>query len=222
MYWKEALSSYLSCAHIHQRARWRRLSPSSPWPRNPSKSINSPKVPKARQLCSLHDSWTPKVHRCQEELKSPLAPKLLRNNDDTLSKKTKQKQLLNSATLLPRPFLNWSRQVSPLSSWNFSYFPSTWSALPPPCLQPLARWNALSLPHTHSMKDPIHSESWEHWEVTKSRLLLDAWECVPSRTQILRICLLEGKGGEKEEGRDKNAPPFSLSPGRAPGLWERS
>lgn len=138
-------------------------------------------------------------------------------------KKTKQKQLLNSATLLPRPFLNWSHQVSPFSSWNFSYFPSTWSALPPPRLQPLARWNPLSLPPTHSMKDPIHSESWEHWEVTKSSLPLDAGECVPSRTQrILRICLLEGKGGKEEEGRHKNAPPFSLSPRTAPGLWERS
>lgn len=157
MHWKEALSPYLSCAHIHQRARWRWLSPNSPGSRNPSKSINSPKVSKARQLCSLHDSWTPKVHRWQEELKSPLTPKLMQNNEDTSSKKTKQKQLLNSATLLPRPFLNWSRQVSPLSSWNFSYFPPTWSALPLPCLQPLGRWNALSLPPTHSTKDPIHS-----------------------------------------------------------------
>lgn len=144
----------------------------------------------------------------------------MQNNEDTSSKKTKkQKQLLNSATLLPRPFLNWSRQVSPLFPGTSPIF-HLHGLLCPTCLQPLGRWNALSLPHTQ-YEGSYTLKNHENTEQSQ----------VQYPPRCLGTCVLQGAAdpqdmliGRKRKGRGRQGqecPTLSLSPGRGTRLMRK-
>lgn len=209
MNWRR-LSPYLSCAHIHQRARWDDWAPTPLGSRNPSKSINSLRSPKPGSLFStwlVNTKGSPLARRAQE----PLHQSWCRTMKTHQVKKQNKN---NSLTLLPlpRPFLARVSFIKSTFPGTSPIFHLHGLLCPCPASSHSAGEMPCPCPYTVRRIRGYTQESREHWAVTVQyppRCL----GTVSSRTQlILRTCLLKEKGERKRKCRDKNTPPpFSLS-----------